>query len=71
MTMTAAFSASALRNALAAAYGLDAERIVCGSGSDELLDLLARAWEGAIPPRAPRPDDPDEVQRLRKLGYTK
>jgi histidinol-phosphate aminotransferase len=39
-------SASALRNALAAAYGLDADRIVCGSGSDELLDLLARAYAG-------------------------
>ncbi len=39
-------SASALREALAAAYGLDAERIVCGSGSDELLDLLARAYAG-------------------------
>jgi histidinol-phosphate aminotransferase len=37
-------SASQLRNALAAAYGLDADRIVCGSGSDELLDMLARAY---------------------------
>lgn len=37
-------SASKLRNALAAAYGLDASRIVCGAGSDELLDMLARAY---------------------------
>ena len=28
------------------AYGLDPNRIVCGSGSDELLDLLARAYAG-------------------------
>jgi len=34
-------------------------------------ELLTRAWQGAIPPRAPRPDDPGEVERLRKLGYTK
>ena len=39
-------SASKLREALAAAYGLDADRIVCGSGSDELLDMLARAYAG-------------------------
>ncbi len=39
-------SASALREALAAAYGLDAARIVCGAGSDELLDMLCRAYAG-------------------------
>ena len=39
-------SASKLREALAVAYGLDAGRIVCGSGSDELLDMLARAYAG-------------------------
>ena len=39
-------SAGKLRQALAAAYGLDAERIVCGAGSDELLDMLARAYAG-------------------------
>jgi histidinol-phosphate aminotransferase len=39
-------SASKLRQALAAAYGLGADRIVCGSGSDELLDMLARAYAG-------------------------
>ncbi|NQU58941.1 MAG: aminotransferase class I/II-fold pyridoxal phosphate-dependent enzyme, partial [Rhodospirillales bacterium] len=39
-------SAGALRQALAAAYGLDADRIVCGAGSDELLDMLARAYAG-------------------------
>ncbi|HJN25774.1 MAG TPA: histidinol-phosphate transaminase [Rhodospirillales bacterium] len=37
-------SASNIRKALAAAYGLDANRIVCGAGSDELLDMLARAY---------------------------
>ena len=35
-----------LRKALADMYGLDGERIVCGAGSDELLDLLARAYAG-------------------------
>lgn len=39
-------SARKLRGALAAAYGLDAGRIVCGSGSDELLEMLARAYAG-------------------------
>ena len=38
--------ASLLRNALARRYGLDASRIVCGSGSDELLGLLARGYLG-------------------------
>src|SRR5919205_1993627 len=35
-----------LRQALAKHYGLDAERIVCGSGSDELISLLVRAYAG-------------------------
>jgi histidinol-phosphate aminotransferase len=39
-------SATPLRAALAARYGLDAARIVCGAGSDELLTLLARAYLG-------------------------
>jgi histidinol-phosphate aminotransferase len=37
---------TALRAALAAHHGLQAERIVCGAGSDELLSLLARAYAG-------------------------
>lgn len=37
---------SALREAIAAAYGLAPERIVCGNGSDELLALLANAYLG-------------------------
>lgn len=37
-------SASALREAIARRYGLDAGRIVCGAGSDELLSLLAQAY---------------------------
>jgi histidinol-phosphate aminotransferase len=40
-------SASALREALAAQHGLNAERIVCGAGSDELLSLLAQAYLSA------------------------
>ena len=39
-------SAAPLREALAARHGLDAQRIVCGSGSDELLNLLAAAYLG-------------------------
>ncbi len=39
-------SATALRQAIAKRYGLDAERIVCGSGSDELLSLVAHAYLG-------------------------
>lgn len=39
-------SAKVLRTAIAARYGLDATRIVCGSGSDELLSLLAAAYLG-------------------------
>lgn len=39
-------SARPLREAIAALYGLDADRIVCGAGSDELLNLLAQAFLG-------------------------
>ena len=39
-------AASALRAALAEHHGLDAGRIVCGAGSDELLSLLARCYAG-------------------------
>ena len=38
-------SARILREAIAEAYGLDASRIVCGNGSDELLTLLANAMD--------------------------
>jgi histidinol-phosphate aminotransferase len=39
-------SARPLREALAAEHGLDPARIVCGAGSDELLNLLAVAYLG-------------------------
>lgn len=39
--------ATALRDALADHYGLKADRIVCGAGSDELLTLLVLAYAGA------------------------
>lgn len=39
-------NATALRNAIAQRYGLSADRIVCGAGSDELLQLLASAYLG-------------------------
>jgi histidinol-phosphate aminotransferase len=37
-------SASDLREAIGRAFGLDPDRIVCGAGSDDLLNLLARAY---------------------------
>jgi len=37
-------SASALREAIGAVFGLDPDRLVCGAGSDDLLNLLARAY---------------------------
>ncbi len=37
---------TALRAAIAETHGLDAERIVCGAGSDELIALLVRAYAG-------------------------
>ena len=38
--------ATALRHAIGARMGLDPQRIVCGAGSDELLNLLAQAYLG-------------------------
>ena len=37
-------SGRALREALAATFGLNPERIVCGNGSDELLTLIAQTY---------------------------
>jgi len=37
-------AATALREAIGAAFGLDPARIVCGAGSDDLLNLIARAY---------------------------
>jgi histidinol-phosphate aminotransferase len=39
-------AATKLREAIAAKYGLDPARIVCGAGSDELLNLLTHAYIG-------------------------
>lgn len=39
-------SASKLREAIAGRYGLDASRILCGTGSDELLQLITKAYIG-------------------------
>jgi histidinol-phosphate aminotransferase len=39
-------SSNALCVALAATYGLEPERIVCGTGSDELLNLAAQGYAG-------------------------
>jgi histidinol-phosphate aminotransferase len=39
-------SATALREAIAQRYGLSADRIMCGAGSDEILQLLAHAYLG-------------------------
>lgn len=37
-------TAAALREALGALHGLDPSRIICGAGSDEILQLLAHAY---------------------------
>jgi histidinol-phosphate aminotransferase len=37
-------SASELREAIGRVFGLDPARIVCGAGSDDLLNLIARAY---------------------------
>jgi len=39
-------SVTALRQAIAGKFGLDPERIVCGAGSDELINLLSHAYIG-------------------------
>lgn len=39
-------ASTALREAIGAAYGLDPARLVCGTGSDELLMLTAAAFAG-------------------------
>jgi len=37
-------AATTLREAIGKTFGLDPDRIVCGAGSDDLLNLLARAY---------------------------
>ena len=37
---------SGLRAALAELHGLDAQRIICGCGSDELISFLCQAYSG-------------------------
>jgi histidinol-phosphate aminotransferase len=39
-------SSTALRQAIGKTFGLDPARIICGAGSDELLNLLAHAYLG-------------------------
>ena len=39
-------ASTALREAIGARYGLDPDRIVCGAGSDEILQLLTHAYVG-------------------------
>jgi histidinol-phosphate aminotransferase len=38
--------ARSLRQALAAQYDLEPERIICGNGSDQIIDLIALAYAG-------------------------
>lgn len=40
-------ASTALREALGRAYDLEADQIVCGTGSDELLNLIAAGYAGA------------------------
>ncbi len=37
---------AALRHAIADVYGLDARRIICGAGSDEIITFLCQAYAG-------------------------
>jgi histidinol-phosphate aminotransferase len=37
---------AALRQAIAEVHGLDAERIICGAGSDEIITFLCQAYAG-------------------------
>ena len=39
-------AATVLRDAIAKLYGLNPDRIVCGNGSDELINLIAHAYLG-------------------------
>ena len=39
-------SQSELRNAIGEVHGLEPQRIICGNGSDELIQLMARAFVG-------------------------
>jgi histidinol-phosphate aminotransferase len=39
-------ASTTLRNAIAKAHGLDADRIICGAGSDEILSFLGRSYAG-------------------------
>ena len=39
-------SATALREAIGRAYGLDPNRIICGAGSDEVLNMVAHGYIG-------------------------
>lgn len=39
-------ASTALRQAIAATYGLEADRVICGTGSDELLHVAASAYAG-------------------------
>ncbi len=40
-------TSSKLKQAIAGRYGLDPARIICGNGSDELLELVTKAYLGA------------------------
>jgi histidinol-phosphate aminotransferase len=65
-----------LREAIGRAFGLDPDRIICGAGSDEILNLLAHTYLKLVSPRTKlvwlaNPNNPtgtylpfDEVKRL-------
>ena len=66
-------ASSALREAIGGVYGLDPDRIVCGAGSDDLLNLLARAYltrrRRGDPRRARLPGLSDrDARRRRQAG---
>ena len=41
-------AATLLRDAIGAAQGIDPDRIICGAGSDDLLELVAKAYLGPV-----------------------
>ena len=64
-------ASTALRAALGAKHGVDPDRIICGTGSDELLHLVAGAFagEGVSHFRAVvRRGDGDESLAARRTG---
>ena len=63
-----------LREAIGRAFGLDPDRIICGAGSDEILNLLAHTYLGhgdeaiSTDPRLSGVSDRDDGERRHQRG---